>query len=438
MEETFWDQRIETITGEELKKLQLFRLKETIKRVSTSSLFYRSLFKQYNIQPEKLNTLEDIINFPLISRQDISSHYPYGLLSVERCDVVRFHGGSSAFAPKKGIFYTQDDLRAWSSLVARSFYTAGIRTTDILQVLTEFGLHTTGYGCEIGGEELGILVIPAGNISMFRNVQLMRELGTTALYIPAGMLNNLLDTFYEFNFTPCVDTELRMLIVGEDPITAQQKELLENKWKMPIYCSYGILEINSPGMAIECSEEKGMHIWEDYFFIEILDPQTLKPLKDGEWGELVITTLNQEAMPLIRYRTGDITRIIPEPCACGRNHKRIEYIQKRTDDLFFIQGRALYPTQIAETLKRVPEVGDNYVIYLETIEGKDELIIEIEVIDNLYLDNFGKLEMLTKNIASKIFEETRINPKIKLVQYNYFHNQHYNTLCQVIDRRKNK
>lgn len=434
MEVQYWDS-IENVSRNELKKLQLFRLKETVQRAS-ASLFYRSVFKQHKLSADIIHSAEDLQRFPFTTRSDISSHYPFGLLSVDRCEVVRFHSSAGAYAPKKGIFYTKDDLSAWASLVARSFYATGMVSTDILQVMTDFGLHTTSHGCELGGEELGVLVIPAGNISMHRHIQLMKELGATVLYLPAGMLATLVDTFYELNMSPSVDTEVRQLIVGEDPIDQKEKERIENMLKIPIYRSYGILEINSPGMAIECEQQEGMHIWEDYYFVEIIDPEKLTPLPEGEWGELVITTLNQEGMPLIRYRTGDITRIIEEPCRCGRTHRRIDTITRRTDELFFIQGKALYPAQIAQTLQRVPEVGDNYVIYLETTDGNDQLTIEVEVVDNLYLDNYGKLECLTKNISSRIFEETKVLPKIKLVQNNHFtlHNEKY--LKQVVDRRK--
>lgn len=434
MEGQFWDS-METLSRDELKKLQLFRLKDTIRRAA-SSLFYRSKFKQHQITADALHSLEDIQHFPFTTRQDLSTHYPFGILSIERSEVVRFHSSTGAYAPKKGIFYSRDDLSSWASIVARSFNTAGLVTTDIMQVMTDFGLHPTSHGCELGGEELGLLVIPAGNISMHRQIQLMKELGTTVLYLPAGILPSLIDAFYELNLNPSVDTELRLLIVGESPLNEEEKKKYENILRIPIHRSYGILEINSPGMAIECEQQQGMHIWEDYYLIEIIDPQTLKNLPAGEWGELVITTLNQEAMPLIRYRTGDITRIIEEPCPCGRTHRRIDNTTRRSDELFFIQGRALYPSQIAETLKRVPEVGDNYVIYLDTVDNNDQLIVEVEVVDNLYLDNYGKLECLTKNISSRIFEETKIQPKIKLVQNNYFLEQNYKNLKQVVDRRK--
>lgn len=434
MEVQFWDSS-EALARNELKKLQLFRLKNTLQRTS-ASLFYRAVFKQHELSADSVHTLEDIQYFPFTTRSDLSNHYPFGILSVDRSEVVRFHSHGGAYAPKKGIFYTKDDLSAWASLVARSFNTAGIVNTDILQVMTDFGLLATSHGCELGGEELGVLVIPAGKVSMHRHIQLMKELGSTVLYLPAGMLPTLIDTFYELNLNPSIDTELRLLIVGEDPISQKDKARIENLLKIPIYRSYGILEINSPGMAIECEQQQGMHIWEDYYLIEIIDPEKLTVLPSGEWGELVITTLNQEGMPLIRYRTGDVTRIIDAPCKCGRTHRRIDTITRRTDSLFFIQGRALYPFQIAETLQRVPEVGDNYVIYLDTIDNNDQLIIEIEVVDNLYLDNYGKLECLTKNISSRIFEETKIMPKIKLVQNNYFIQQNEKNLKQVVDKRK--
>ncbi|MCX7987663.1 MAG: phenylacetate--CoA ligase [Bacteroidales bacterium] len=434
MEGQFWDIRLETISREELEKLQLYRLKNTIQRAN-ASLFYRSLFKQFQVKPDAITKLQDIQNLPFTTRNDLSSHYPFGILSVERSEVVCFHSNSGAFAPKKGIFYTKDDLSAWSALVARSFTTAGMVSTDILQVMVDFGLQNTGHGCEIGGEEMGVLVIPAGNISLHRQIQLMKELGSTVLYLPAGILPSLVDTFYDLNLTPTLDTDVRLIIAGEDLLTPQQKNKYDNLLKIPIIRSYGILEINSPGMAIECEQQDGMHIWEDYFLVEIIDPVTLKPLPAGQWGELVITTLNQEAMPLVRYRTGDVTRIIDKPCGCGRTHQRLDVVSQRLDDLFFIQGRALYPIQIAETLKRVPEVGDNYVIYIDTENNNDQLIIEVEVVDNLYLDNYGKLECLTKNISTRIFEETKVTPRIKLVQNNHFIQQNIKHLKQVVDRR---
>jgi phenylacetate-CoA ligase len=435
MEEIFWDKEIETISKEELKKLQLFRLNELLNN-ACQSLYYKSVFREKNLSSFSLKSLDDVKYLPFTTREDLLRHYPFGLLTVEKEDIIRFHTNSGAYAPKKGIFYSKDDIAAWSALVARSFYTAGVRETDIIQALVDFELYSSGFGCQLGGEELGAMVIPSGNFNLFRQIQLMRELGTTVLYIPPGILPNLLDTFYDHNLDPHTDTELRIIILGEEPVSLANKITAENSFGLQSFNSYGILEINSPAMAIECSQHEGMHIWEDYYYIEIIDPKTLQPVKDGEWGELVITTLNQEAMPLIRFRTGDITRIIADHCHCGRTHRKIDFISSRTDDLFFISGHALYPAQIETTLKYIPEVGDNYVIYLEKIDNRDELVIEIEVADNLYLDNYGKLETIKKYISSRLYEETKVFPIIKLVQNNYFNMNNIKYIKKVVDKRK--
>ncbi|MFA5535233.1 MAG: phenylacetate--CoA ligase, partial [Mariniphaga sp.] len=325
---------------------------------------------------------------------------------------------------------------SWANLMARSLYCAGIRETDVFQNICGYGLFTGGLGFQYGIEKLGALSIPAGAGNSLRQIKLMQDYGTTVAHAIPSYLGRLHEVFEMHGLTPQKDTLLRTLVIGAEPHTEEQRKRIEDLFGVKAYNSFGLSEMNGPGVAFECIYQNGLHIWEDAYYVEIVDPDTLQPLPDGEYGELVMTTLNRQAMPLIRYRTRDITRIIPGKCKCGRTHRRIDRITGRTDDMFIIKGCNIFPMQIEGILLKIPEVGSNYLINLETINDVDEMVVSVEVKKEWFKGDIHKLDLLTKQITSMIRDEVLAKPIVKLVEMGSLPQQEGKAV-RVLDNRKN-
>lgn len=300
--------------------------------------------------------------------------------------------------------------------MARSLFCAGVRDTDVFQNICGYGLFTGGLGFQYGIETLGCLSIPAGAGNSLRQIKLMQDYGTTVAHAIPSYLGRLHEVFESSGLTPQKDTSLKTLVIGAEPHTDEQRRRIEEMFGVKAYNSFGLSEMNGPGVAFECTYQNGLHVWEDAFLVEIVNPDTLEPVPDGEYGELVMTTLDREAMPLIRYRTRDITRIIPGRCECGRVHRRLDRITGRSDDMFIIKGCNVYPMQIEGVLLKMPEVGSDYMINLETIHGNDEMVIEVEVKKDWFMGDINKLDGLTKKITAQIRDEVLAKPIIKLVE----------------------
>ncbi|MEK7396540.1 MAG: phenylacetate--CoA ligase, partial [Candidatus Poribacteria bacterium] len=312
------------------------------------------------------------------------------------------------------VFHTMRDVGNWANLVARSMYMAGARKSDVFQNTMGYGLFTGGLGFHYGAEKIGMMVIPSGPGNSPRQITLMREFDTTAIHILPSYALHLLDIFEELKLDPRKDVKLRMAFIGAEPHSEEMRKKIEESYDINAFNSYGLSEMNGPGVAFECPEKDGLHVWEDSFYTEIIDRQTLEPLPDGQEGEIVFTTLNREGMPLIRYRTKDLAYIYPDPCPCGRTHRRISRIKGRNDDMLIIKGVNMFPIQIETVLMKFPEIGRNYQIILETKEHLDELIIEVEVLSPA--DDMRIYERLRGKIAEALRDEILVNPKINLVQ----------------------
>ncbi|MEW6185091.1 MAG: phenylacetate--CoA ligase, partial [Thermodesulfobacteriota bacterium] len=341
----YWDKEIETLPRLRVEETQLVQLKDTLIRAE-KSFYYQKIFKEKGLSLSSVNSLEDIKKFPFTTKEDLRDHWPYGFVAVPREELVRLHASSGTTGRATVVFHTAGDIARWTDLLARCLYMAGLRKGDVFQNMMTYGLFTGGLGFHYGAEKLGALVIPAGAGNSKRQIQMMRDFGVTAVHIIPSYALHLSTVFAELNLDPQKDTQIEMAFLGAEPHTEKMRKKIEALYGFKAFNSYGLSEMNGPGVAFECPCQEGMHIWEDHFLVEIIDPRTLSPLPDGQEGELVLTALKKEGMPLIRYRTKDLTRILPQPCPCGRTHRRIDRIKGRTDDMMILKGVNIFPMQI--------------------------------------------------------------------------------------------
>lgn len=414
MNNEYWEENIETMSREKLRELQLQRLKRTV-GLAANAPYYKKVFEEKSITPDTVQTLDDIRKLPFTVKADMRANYPFGLLAGDMKDAVRLHSSSGTTGAPTVIVHSQHDLDSWANLVARCLYMVGLRNTDVFQNSSGYGMFTGGLGFQYGAEKLGALTVPAAAGNSKRQIKFIRDFETTALHAIPSYAIRLAEVFEEEGIDPVKDTKLTTLLIGAEPHTEEQRKKIEKMLGVKAYNSFGMTEMNGPGVAFECKEQDGMHFWEDCYLVEIIDPETLEPVPEGEIGELVLTTLDREMMPLIRYRTRDLTRILPGKCSCGRTHIRIDRIKGRTDDMFIIKGVNVFPMQIEKTLMQYPQLGSNYLITLETKDNQDEMIVEAEL-NNLCTDNYIELESLRKEITRQLKDEILLTPKLKLVK----------------------
>ena len=410
----FWEREVELLPREELEALQVKRLRETVAR-ALSSPHYGKVLGGKGISPEDIRSLEDLRRIPFTTKEDLRRGFPYGFLAVPKDEVVRLHASSGTTGTPTVVYHTRRDLEVWADLVARCLYMVGMRKEDVFQNMMSYGLFTGGLGLHYGAERIGALVIPSGAGNSRRQITLMRQFGTTAIHIIPSYALKLLETFQEMGLDP-KEMKLRMAFVGAEPHTEEVRRRIEEAYGIDAFNSYGLSEMNGPGVAFECPYKEGMHVWEDSYILEVIDPETLEPVPDGEEGELVLTTLRREAMPLLRYRTGDLAFVYPDPCPCGRTHRRISRIKGRTDDMFIIKGVNVFPMQVEQVLMAFPEVGNNYVIILEKAGPMDEMVVRIEVREELLGGGIRKLEELKERVKRALREEILVTPKVEFVE----------------------
>ncbi len=411
----YWEKQLETLPHSELKKLQTERLKQTLVYAARSP-FYEQAFQQEGICAEMIKQPDDLRRLPLTTKQHLRENFPYGFLGAPKKELIRLHSSSGTTGNPTVIFHNRHDIAGWANLMARSLYCAGVRDTDVFQNICGYGLFTGGLGFQYGIERLGCLSIPAGAGNSLRQIKLMRDYGTTVVHAIPSYLGRLHEIFQAEGLDPKKDTGLRLFVIGAEPHTEEQRRRIEEMFGVKAYNSFGLSEMNGPGVAFECTEQAGLHIWEDSYLVEILDPDTLEPVPDGEVGELVLTTLDRQAMPLIRYRTCDLTRIVPGACACGRTHARLDRITGRSDDMFIIKGCNIFPMQIEGVLLKIPEVGTDYLITLEQRNGADEMIVEVEVKKDWFKGDIARLDRLSREITGKIRDEVLTKPIVRLVE----------------------
>ncbi len=404
---------METLTRSEIKELQLERLQKTVRHCMNST-FYKERFAAYGLTPDDIQSLEDLKKIPFTTKQDLRETYPFGMAAVPLGKTVRLHSSSGTTGNPTVILHTQKDLDEWANAVARCLYMVGLRPGDVFQNSSGYGMFTGGLGFQYGAERLGMLTVPAAAGNTKRQLKFITDFGTTALHAIPSYAARMFEVMQEMGINSRQDTKLRTLIIGAEPHSEEQRKRIEDMLGVKAYNSFGMSEMCGPGVAFECTFQNGLHIWEDYYIVEIIDPDTLQPVPEGEVGELVLTTINREAMPLLRYRTRDLTRILPGECPCGRHHIRLDRMKGRSDDMIILKGVNIFPIQIETILMQFKELGSDYLITLETADSNDEMTVEVEL-SQLFTDDYARLQTLTREITRQLKDEILVTPRVRLV-----------------------
>ncbi len=408
----FWDERHETMRPHELEKLQLSRLRETIERVQHVP-FYRDLLAREGVGLEDIRTLEDVQRLPFTKKQDLRDGYPFGFFAVPLSRVVRIHTTSGTTGKPTVVGYTRGDLDRWSDLIARNLTMVGLTEHDVFQNAVNMGMFTGGLGFHYGAEKVGMTVLPAGTGNTRRQIEMIDDFGVTAIHCTPSYAMHLAEVAEEMG------TDLPSLktgIFGAEPWSNATRNDLQDRLGVTAYDSYGLSELFGPGVAFECPEQNGLHIWEDSYLVEIIDPATGESLGPGERGELVVTPLVKEAMPLIRYRTGDITMLLEDDCPCGRT-RRIARFSGRVDDMLIIRGINVFPSQIEHILMALPEVGDQFMVYVDRNEHHlDEMTIHVEVKRQYFSGELADLARIQQKIVRTLRETLELRTAVQLVE----------------------
>lgn len=410
-----WEPHYECMEREDLRAVQLDRLQTTISNVFEKVPFYKALFDAKGVSPQDIKRLEDVPKLPFTDKEALTGNYPFGLFAVPMKEVVRLHASSGTTGKQKVVGYTKRDIRTWSNLVARVATMAGVTDEDIAQICFGYGLFTGGFGLHYGLEKVGATIIPSSTGNTERQLTMMQDFGTTVLIATPSYVLYMVEAAEDMG----IDTEklaLKVGLFGAEPCTPNMKKEIEQRWHMRATDNYGLTELGGPGVAGECGCGEGMHINEDHYYPEIIDPETGEPLEYGQEGELVITSLTREAFPIIRYRTRDITRLIMEPCACGRTTVRMAKIKGRADDMLIIRGVNVYPSQIEGVVMETEGVGPHYQLIVTRKGYMDDLEVQVELSGDNFTGKFKELEELEKSLKQKLQKVLSISARVKLVE----------------------
>jgi phenylacetate-CoA ligase len=413
MDFQYRDIKIEKMDAAELEALKLDRLKTAV-GWALRTPFYKERLGRAGIKSgEDIKSLADLRRIPFTTKSDLREGFPYGFLSVPRDDVVRLHASSGTTGTPTTIYFNRDDLSRWSGYVARCIYGTGCTKSDVFQNMITYGLFTGGHGFHSGAEEVGMLVIPAGPGNTTRQFKLMQDFGTTVVHATPSFLLHVESKMREEGVSR-ESIRLRKAFAGAEPYSEDTRRRIEEMLKIDVYNSYGLSEMNGPGVAFECQCKSGLHLWEDGYIGEIVDPETLEPLPDGETGELVLTCLCREASPILRYRTRDLSSFYTDDCPCGRTHRRLHRITGRTDDMLIISGVNVFPSQIEEVLMSMKEVGNNYLIVLEKEGVLDRLIVKVEAGPGIFTDDARPMNAIKEKIRKTLQAMITVNPRVEL------------------------
>ncbi|MGV1097963.1 phenylacetate--CoA ligase family protein [Thiovibrio sp. JS02] len=430
----YWDQEKECISREDLEQLQLERLQATLFRVATHVPFYRQKFRELRVDPDGFRSLAELRSLPFTSKQDLRDNYPYGLFAVPLRDVVRVHSSSGTTGQATVVGYTGNDIKTWSNLTARVLTAAGVTNEDVVQIAFGYGLFTGGFGLHYGAERVGASVIPISSGNTKRQIQIMQDFRTTALICTPSYALLLADAIEEMGL-PLNAFCLKYGLFGGEPWSEAMRHEIQNKLNIIATDNYGLSEIMGPGVAGECLERNGLHINEDHFLVEVINPDTLEPVAPGEVGELVITTLTKEAFPVIRYRTRDLTRLIEEPCACGRTLRRMQRVMGRTDDMLIVKGVNVYPSQIENVLFEIEGTKPHYQIVVEKEGRLDKITVLVEVVEAIFFDEMKKQGAMIDTIKRKLASELGIGVDVKLVEEKTLERSE-GKAKRIVDKRK--
>lgn len=413
MKINYFNKKIETLSRDELETLQFKNLKKTIDSALKIDLYKKRLNAIGINSGNDIKSLKDISKIPFTSKDDLRSGYPNGFLSVDKKDVIRLHTSSGTTGTPTVIYHTKNDIEYWAELTARCMVAAGATKDDIFQNMTGYGLFTGGLGMHYGAEKIGMTVIPTGSGNTKRQIQFMKDFRTTILHATPSYMLHLYENIKRSDIS-LDELNLKRAFLGAEPYSESTRKKLEELLKIDVYNSYGLSEMNGPGVSFECVYKKGMHTWEDAFFLEIIDPATGENLPHGNEGEIVFTTLTREATPVLRYRTRDIAYVHKGKCECGREHKRLSRITGRTDDMLIVNGANVFPSQIESVIMKFPEVGTNYQIYLTNKGAMDKLNVKVEIYSKLFKGDINDLDNLRKNLIEEIKAAIIVRPEVEL------------------------
>lgn len=410
-----WDKTAETMPRDRLRKVQFDRLKHILGYASEKVPFYRESLKRHGITPRSLTSMDDLSLIPFTNKADMQASYPYDMFAIPLEDVVRIHSSSGTTGKPTVVGYSRNDLNVWSDLIARLLTAGGVTRKDIVQIAFGYGLFTGGFGLHYGVEKIGATVIPVSSGNTDRQLMIMKDFHSTALVCTPSYALYLSEALEEAHMRP-EDLRLRVGLFGAEPWTENMRREIEKKLRISATDNYGLSEVMGPGVSMECLCKNGMHINEDHFIAEIIDPETGNVLPYGETGELVITTLTKEAIPVIRYRTRDIASLIDTPCDCGRTFIRMTKPQGRTDDMLIIRGVNVFPSQIETVLIEIEETDPHYQLVITREGAMDELEIRVEVNESFFSDEMKKMREIEEKIRQKVRNALGISAHIKLVE----------------------
>ncbi len=412
---SYWDKEKECMPRKELEELQLRRLKETVYRVYTFVPAYKNKMDESGIKPEDIKSLNDLQKLPFTTKQDLRDNYPFGLFALPMSEVVRIHSSSGTTGKPTVVGYSKKDIDIWSELMARALTSAGATRYSVIQNAYGYGLFTGGLGVHYGAEKIAASVIPSSGGNTKRQIMLMQDFGTTVLTCTPSYALFMYEIMREMDIEPS-DLKLRAGIFGAEPWSENMRREIENKLEIDAYDIYGLSEIIGPGVAIECASKQGLHIAEDHFLVEVVDPISEEVLDDGSQGELVITTISKEALPIIRYRTRDLTSLDKNICDCGRTHVRMQKVLGRSDDMVIIRGVNVFPSMVESVLLNIPGVEPHYLLIVDRKGNLDQLEVQVEVSEQLFSDEVRKLEELGAIIAKEMESALGVNARIRLVE----------------------
>lgn len=430
----YWNEQIETINKEELKKLQGQRLRDTVKRVYENVPYYAEKMRQKGISPDEIKTIDDISKLPFTYKTDLRDNYPFGTFAVPLDQVVRVHASSGTTGKQTVVGYTKNDIETWSECVARCLSNAGITSKDIVHVAYGYGLFTGGLGLHYGAEKLGATVIPVSGGNTARQIQLLKDFGATVLCCTPSYALYLAEELKVAGMTKD-DLKLRIGVFGAEPWSEEMRAQIEERLGLKAYDIYGLSEIIGPGVSMNCQHQGWLHIPADHFIAEIINPETGEVLPEGEKGEIVFTCITKEALPLIRYRTRDLSVLNFETCGCGRTSPRMEKVTGRSDDMLIIRGVNVFPSQIESVLLKYSEIEPHYMIYVDRIDNLDIMEVQIEMNSSFFSDEVRKIESLEKKLRHEIESTLGISAKIKLVEHKSIQRSE-GKAKRVVDKRK--
>jgi len=411
-----WDKKYECMDREEMRSIQLNRLREVVARVYDRVPFYREAFDRRGVKPSDIQKLEDLSKLPFTTKADLRENYPYRMFAVPLKDIVRLHASSGTTGKPTVVAYTRKDMETWTELVARMVTQAGVNDEDVAQVTFNYGLFTGAFGLHYGLERVGATVVPASAGNTERQIMLMKDFGTTVVVGTPSYVLHMGEVAVKMGLDPREHLRVRLGLFGGEAWSEQMRREIEHIWGMMATDNYGLSEIIGPGTSGECSERCGMHISEDHFIVEIIDPETEEPLPAGKEGEVVITTLTKEALPMIRYRTRDISMLYDEPCACGRTTMRMRKVTGRTDDMLIIRGVNVFPSQIESVIMKIEGVSPHYQIVIDRKNHLDYLEVRVEVAEDKFTGQFRDLEALEENIRRQLQRVLSLNARVRLLE----------------------